>query len=112
MLDIVVIKNMIQEFAEKYRFMQQSDIDRIENAEVFDCTNYDKIHGRPIVLVHEYSDRTLIQVGTVFVNIDKDDEGDQEFYSIDTETLFFIDVKEYLTTDAIMEVIMNITNIY
>lgn len=112
MLDIVVIKNMIQEFALKYHFMQQSDVDNIENAAVFDCRNYDKIHGRPIVLVHEYSDRTLIQVGTVFINTDKDDDGDEEFYSIDTLTLFFIRVEEYSTTEAIMEVILSECNKY
>jgi hypothetical protein len=43
--DIENIKNCIKEFAEKYNFLQEIDIERVENSE-FNREDYVKMHNK------------------------------------------------------------------
>jgi hypothetical protein len=76
---------IIDYFVTKYNFIQQKDIELIENSE-FDTRNYNKIHGKPFICINPLSSSS-IEFGTIFILIDKYDE-DDEYYTIDKNILF------------------------
>ena len=59
------IQTIIQVFADKYNFIQQIDIQNIENAD-FDVKNYNKINGKKYIIISNNS----IEIGTIFIIID------------------------------------------
>jgi hypothetical protein len=91
------IQTIIQVFADKYNFIQQIDIQNIENAD-FDVKNYNKINGKKYIIISNNS----IEIGTIFILIDTYDEGD-EYYSIDTNALFSINIVDILNEDILIE---------
>lgn len=105
MLDIESVKNIVQEFAKKYNFIQQIDIETAEKVADFDTymKGCYKIGGKKYVVIHEYSDRTEIVFGTIFISVDKDDEGDEEYYGIGQNRVFLIKVADVSDTDALLE---------
>jgi len=52
-IDTATIKNIIKEFAEKYNFIHETDIEIIENS-VFNVEKYNKIHNKPFIIINEY----------------------------------------------------------
>jgi hypothetical protein len=103
MLDIETIKNTIKEFAEKYNFVQQIDIEQVET-EDFNRQNYLKIHDKKFVSIDKYTNKTEIIFGKIIIEIDTIDE--EEFYSIDKNRYFFINILDYPNEDELMEVII------
>ena len=57
MNDIVNIKNIMKEFAEKYSFIQETDIENIESTD-FNRENYLKIDNKPFISLNEYTKNT------------------------------------------------------
>jgi hypothetical protein len=99
---LVLIKNIIKIFAIQNNLIQQSDIDYIENLE-FDARNYKKINGQKYIYLFNYQNIQRIEFGNIIINIDKDEDGDNEYYSIDKNLLFFINIADLLQADLLQE---------
>ena len=83
------IENIINTFASKYKFMLQKDIEYIENLD-FDVKNYKNINNKNYIkLVNE----NIIEIGKLEIIIDKDE--DLEFYSIENNRLFNINIQDF-----------------
>jgi hypothetical protein len=95
-----IIHQIISDFAETHHFVQQVDIEFIENVN-FDEKNYNKIHGKPFILLAEYSERIEIEFGKIVITVDNYDE--EELYSIETDILFSIDVANYSIIESLIE---------
>ena len=104
-MDIEMTQNIIKEFAEKYNFIQQIDIEMVEKLTDFNeyIKSCNKMHGKKYVIIYEWQNKIEIQIGTIFINVDKDEEGDQEFYIIDKNRLFSINVMDFSDKDTLME---------
>lgn len=101
----------INDFVNKYDFIQQKDIEYIENLD-FDVTNYKKINGKPFVSMYEYeNESSKIEFGTISIIVDKYDE-DEEYYSIDKNTLFVIDIVDFVSKETLMEEILQKCKLY
>lgn len=103
MLDIENIQNIIKEFAEKYCFLQEIDIEKIETAD-FNRENYIKIDDKNFIYINKYIDKTEIACGKINIEIDNIDE--EEWYYIDKNIYFKIDVLNYPNEDSLIEVIL------
>ena len=79
---------IIDYFVTKYNFIQQKDIELIENSE-FDIRNYNKMHGKPFIS----SSSVSIEFGTIFILVDNYEEG-EEYYTIDKNILFVCNSEE------------------
>lgn len=108
MIDIETTKDIVKEFANKYNLIQQIDIEIIEKLTDFNeyIKNCYKLNGKKYIIMYEFQNRIEIQVGTIFINVHKDDEKDEEFYGIDTNRLFLINVFDFPDKDAVMEAIV------
>ena len=105
--------SVINDFVNKYDFIQQKDIEYIENLD-FDIKNYNKINGKPFVSIynHEHDHKSSkIEFGTISIIIDKYDE-DEEYYTIDKNTLFIIDIVDFLYKETLMEEIIQKCKLY
>lgn len=105
MLDIDTVKRIVQAFAEKYALLQQSDIDKydeIENFHVY-MQACNKIHGKKAVCIEEYQAKTDIMFGKIYISVDKDDEGDEEFYGIAVDSVFRIHVADAEDEESLVE---------
>lgn len=91
----------IDSFAEKYGFLQQKDIDTIERAD-FDICNYRNLQNKPFVSINDFS--TIMRFGKIDVLIDTIDE--QEWYSIDTNIYFSINILDFKDEQTILETIL------
>lgn len=89
------IKTMVKDLAEKYNLVQQTDIDKVENAVYSreNVKNYLKLDGRKFILIDKYFDRTEIVLGKI--NIIMEDIDEEEVIWIDTEKNKLFKVKEY-----------------
>ena len=107
-MDIEIVKNIVQEFAEKHGFIQDTDIYRVEKLIDFDAfmQGCNKMHGKIYICINEWRDRSEIEMGTIFINVDKDDEGYEEYYSIDKITLFRFDVANFSYKEALIDSII------
>ena len=106
------IFSVITDFANKYDFIQQKDIEYIENLD-FDVRNYNKINGKPFVYFYDNENDTeneKVEFGTISIIIDKYEE-DEEYYSIDKDTLFTIDIVD-LYKETMMEEIIQKCKLY
>ena len=101
--------SVITDFVDKYDFIQQKDIEYIENLD-FDVRNYNKINGKPFVSIDEH-DSSKIEFGTISIIVDKYDE-DEEYYTIDKNTLFVIDIVDFLNKETLMEEIIQKCKFY
>jgi hypothetical protein len=91
----------IDSFAEKYGFLQQKDIDMIERAD-FDIRNYRNLQNKSFVSINDFS--TIMRFGKIDVLIDTIDE--QEWYSIDTNIYFSINILDFKDEQTILETIL------
>lgn len=108
MLDIETTKNIVKDIAEKYHFLQKIDIERIENAD-FNRQNYMNIYGKPFVFIREYKsneylDKIEITFGKINIEVDTIDE--EEYYSIDDNIFFVVDISEFTGEDSLIEIII------
>ena len=108
MIDIETTKHIVKDIAEYYNFLQKIDIERIENAD-FNRQNYMNIYGKPFVFIREYknnncADKTEITFGKINIEIDTIDE--EEYYSIDDNIFFVVDISEFTEEHSLIEVII------
>ena len=85
------LNKIIKEFAETYDFLQQKDIDMVENAD-FQRNNYLKIGNKTFISIEKYSDKVEIVIGKIIIEIDSYDEN--EWYSIDKDTFIRINIDD------------------
>lgn len=102
MINHDIIMNTIQEFAIKYNFIQQIDIQKVEEAEIFHENDYWNLRGKKFVSIHEYSSsKTEIVFGKIYIEIDRYNE--EEFYSIEKDILFVLNINDFLTIEVLIE---------
>ena len=109
MIDIETIQNIIKEFAEKYSFIQEIDIEKVETSD-FNRENYIKIDNKNFISLNKYIDKTVIIFGKINIEIDTIDE--EEWYYIDKNNYFVIDIINYPNEDSLIEVIIKQCKIY
>jgi hypothetical protein len=100
---MIDIQKIIKEFAETCGFLQQMDIDIVENAD-FDRNNYLKLGNNKFICIDKYHDKVEISVGKIIIEIDSYDE--QEWYSIDKDTYFRINIIDFPNEDSLMNEIV------
>ena len=105
-MDIDSIKNIIKKFAEEYHFIQDTDIEKVENT-IFHIRNYDILSGKKCISIEEYRDKNKnrIVLGKIFITVDKDDEGDEEYYGIDKEIFSSFHIVDFLSEETLMKAI-------
>ena len=86
------IDKIIKEFAETYGFLQQKDIEMVENS-AFQRENYLKIGNKKFVSINKYTDKVEISIGKIIIEIDSYDEN--EWYSIDKNIFIRINIEDY-----------------
>ena len=70
MIDIETMKFVMKEFAEKYNFIQQIDIEKVETEEDFNIQNYLKLDNKTFISINEYTDKTEVVCGKINIEID------------------------------------------
>ena len=103
MIDIEIIKNIVKVFAEKYNFIQEIDIIMVENSD-FNKKNYSKMNNKNFISINEHNKKIEIVCGKINIIIDSIDE--EEYYSIDKNDYFFIDVINFQNEDRLIETII------
>ena len=91
-MTMIDIEKIIKEFAETYDFLQQKDIETIENSD-FDRNNYLKIHNKKYISIDKYTDKVEINIGKIMIEIDSYDEND--WYSIDKNIFIRINIEDF-----------------
>jgi hypothetical protein len=100
MIDIETIKNIIKEFAEKYNFIQQLDIESVENS-LFKREDYVKMNNKKFICIDTYTDKLEIAFGKISIEVDSFDE--EEWYSIEKNNYFLINILDFTNKDKLME---------
>jgi hypothetical protein len=103
MIDMEIIKNVIKVFAEKYNFIQEIDIIMVENSD-FNKKNYSKMNNKNFISINEYNKKIEIVCGKINIIIDSIDE--EEYYSIDKNNYFFINIVDFTNEDRLIESII------
>jgi hypothetical protein len=103
MIDSEIIKNVIKEFAEKYNFIQEIDIIMLENSD-FNKKNYSKMNNKNFISINEYKKKIEIVCGKINIIIDSIDE--EEYYSIDKNDYFIINIIDFTNEDRLIESII------
>jgi len=92
------IEKMIEIIANKYNFIQQRDVIKVENS-VFDIKKYKDLHNKTFISINNHE----ILFGKLFVNIDKDDD-EEEYYYIDKN--IFCSINWYVEKeDTLLEIV-------
>ena len=91
-MTMIDIEKIIKEFAETYDFLQQMDIEMVENTD-FDLKNYLKINNKKFICIDTYTDKVEISVGKIIIEIDNYDEND--WYSIDKNIFIRINIDDF-----------------
>jgi len=97
MIDIETIKNIVKEFAEKYNFKQQIDIETVENS-VFKRVDYFKMDNKKFICINQFPNKTEIAFGKISI------EG-EEWFSIEKNNYFLINILDFTNKDTLMETI-------
>jgi hypothetical protein len=84
-MDIETIQSIIKEFAEKYNFLQEIDIEKIETS-IFNRQDYYNIDGKKFISINKYDTKTVIEFGKINIEIDSIDE--EEWHWIDKYIFF------------------------
>jgi len=99
MLDINTIKKRIKEFAEQNNFVQQKDIEIIETSD-FNRDNYKKIDGKLFISINEYKHKYKTEIAFGKINIEIDTIDEDEWYSIDKNNYFVVDISNFPNEDT------------
>lgn len=86
------LNKIIKEFAETYEFLQQKDIDMVENSG-FQREKYLNIDNKKFISIEKYTDKVEIAIGKIIIEIDSYDEN--EWYSIDKNTYIRINIEDF-----------------
>ena len=102
-MDIETIQSTIKEFAEKYNFLQEIDIEKVETS-VFNRQNYRNIDGKNFISINKYDTKIVIEFGKINIEIDSIDEDD--LYWIDKNILFSLNVLDFSNKDDLIDAIL------
>jgi len=102
------ITQIVKEFAEKYDFIQQKDIETVENSD-FNRKNYLKIDNKKFISIDKYTDKVEITIGKINIIIDSYDEND--WYSIDKDIYIRININNFTNNDSLLEEIIKQCNL-
>jgi len=102
MIDTETIKSIIKEFAEEYSFIQEIDIIKVETS-VFNRENYFEMNDKSFISMNEYIDKTEIIIGKINIEMDTIEE---EWYYIDKDKYFIVNISDSLTADSLIESII------
>jgi len=102
-MTMIDIEKIIKEFAETYDFLQQKDIETIENSD-FDRNNYLKINNKKYISIDKYTDKVEINIGKIIIEIDSYDEND--WYSIDKNIFIRINIEDFPNEYSLINVIV------
>ena len=86
------LNKIIKEFAETCGFLQQMDIEMVENAD-FDRKNYLKISNKKYISIDKYTDKVEISIGKIIIEMDSYDGND--WYSIDKNIFTRINIEDF-----------------
>jgi hypothetical protein len=103
MLNINTINNIVIQFAETNNFLQQKDIDAVENSD-FNRKNYTKINNKKYISMNEYKERIEIEIGRIHIEVDTIDE--EEWYYIEKSHYFILNVIDFPNEDLLIEAIL------
>ena len=92
--------NIMKEFAEKYNFIQEADIEKIEASE-FNREKYFEIDNKLFISLNE---RKEILIGKINICIDTIEE--EEWYYIDRKFCFVINITDYSNSERLLEEII------
>jgi hypothetical protein len=107
MIDIEVLEKNIQEFAVKYNFVQQKDVNKIESSEPFEKQNYYNIHHKKFINIYQYFNNK-IEVAIGIINIEVDEIDEQEWFCINNDDYtFIISINDFTNIDELMAEIIN-----
>ena len=104
MMNIITIKNIIKEFAEKYNFIQEKDIERVETSD-FNRQNYLELDNKSFISIIIINKGIDITIGKINIEIDTIDE--EEWYSIEKNYSAFINISDYKNEDLLIETVTN-----
>jgi hypothetical protein len=99
-----MIQNIIKEFAEKYNFIQEKDIDRVETSD-FNRQNYFELDNKPFISIINFKSSIDITIGKINIEIDTIEE--EEWYTIGKIYSAFINISDYKNEDLLIETITN-----
>lgn len=99
MIDIEIIQNIIKDFAEKYDFVQQINIDNV--VKVFNIQDCLKMNYKKFISINQYTNSVEIVSGKINIVVDE-----EEIYYIDKTNYFFINVLDYINEDKLIEAII------
>ena len=102
------LNKIIKEFAETYGFLQQKDIETVENSD-FNRKNYLKIDNKKFISIDKYTDKVEITIGKINIIIDSYDEND--WYSIDKDIYIRININNFTNNDSLLEEIIKQCNL-
>lgn len=97
------IKLIINYFAETYNFLQNVDIERVENDVVFNKDDYRKLDNRKFISIDKYPDKIEISFGRIIIEIDTIDE--EEFYTIEKDAYFRLNLIDFPDEDSFVKTI-------
>jgi len=87
------LNRIIKEFAETYGFLQQIDIETVEDSD-FDRKNYLKINNKKYISIDTYTTNKLeITIGKIIIEMDSYDGND--WYSIDKNIFIRINIEDF-----------------
>ena len=100
---MIDIKKIIQEFAEKYNFIQQKDIDYVEKS-IFNRQDYLPLDNKTYISIHKTNIELAIEFGKIIIQIDTIDE--EEWYCIDKNVFFYINILDFYNEESLIEVMV------
>ena len=106
-MDIETIKNCIKEFAEKYNFVQEIDIERVENSE-FNRQDYLKMHNKNFICINVNQNKNINEIVSGKLNVIIDSIDEEEWYTIDKNNYFTINMNilDFPNKDGLIEAIV------
>jgi hypothetical protein len=103
MVDLDILQDYINIFATKHELILQKDIERIEFSDKFNREDYDNIDGKKFIdfLFNDYHNIFEIRLGKI--KIEKESLEGEEYYSIEKNIEFEINIFEFSNIDDIMK---------
>jgi len=102
-MDIEIIKSTIKEFDEKYNFLQEIDIEKVETS-VFNRQDYYNIDGKKFISINKYDTKIVIEFGKINIEVDTIDEDD--LYWIDKDILFSLNILDFSNKDDLIDAML------
>ena len=102
-MDNETIQSTINEFAEKYHYLQEIDIEKVETS-VFNRQDYYNIDGKNFISINKYDTNIVIEFGKINIEMDSIDE--EEWYWIDKDILFSLNVLDFSNKEDLIDAML------